>query len=476
LSAVVTDRSPGPASSAVPPGQRSRLDRFFGITESGSTVRIEVVAGLVTFLTMCYILVVNPSILSSVKDGAGHTLSFGQVETVTALAAGVMTLAMGLIGKVPLGLAAGLGINAFVAFSLVGGSTHLTWPEAMGVVVTEGLVMAVLVFFRDIRERVLNAIPPDLKSAIAVGIGLFIGLIGLVNAGVVVKGSGTLVALTPQFRGWSLMIFVFGLMVTGAFVARRMRGALLYGIVLTTAFATVVNALNNNKVFTDGSARIPHHLSTPSFHLVGAFSFDFWSTLGAATAIAVVLSLALSDFFDNAGTTYGILGTAGKLRPNGTLPRARAILGVDAIAAVVGGAVSASSNTTYIESASGVEEGGRTGLTAVVVSVLFLVCIFLAPIAGIVPSVATAPVLVIVAYYMIRKVLEIDLQDPGVGIPALLTILVMPATYSITNGVGAGIVSYAVISLLSGNARRVHPALYAVAAVFCWYFWHGIVG
>jgi AGZA family xanthine/uracil permease-like MFS transporter len=424
---------------------------------------------------MCYILAVNAGILSSVKDSAGHTLVFTQVVCATALVAGVMTILMGVVGKAPLGVAAGMGLNAFVAFSLVGGGPHLTWPEAMGVFVTEGIVILALVLVKGLRERVLNAIPVDLKYAIAAGIGLFLGLIGLVNAGVVVKGNGTVVAMAPHFRGWPLVLFLFGLVVTGAFVAAKKKGALLYGIVLTTVAAVIVNALNDNKVFTDGSAKIPDHLSGPSFHLLGAFSFDFWSTLGTSAAIAVVLSVALSDFFDTSGTMYGTLGGAGLLNPDRTLPKAKARLGVDAVAAIAGGVGGVSSNTTYIESASGIEEGGRTGLTAVVIGVLFLACIVLAPVVGIVPSVATAPVLVVVAYFMVRQVAAINFDDARVGVPALATILVMPATYSITNGVGAGIVLYTLISVLTGKAKQVHPAMYVVAAVFCWYFWHGVV-
>ncbi|HET8991496.1 MAG TPA: NCS2 family permease [Candidatus Saccharimonadales bacterium] len=475
MSAVIEGRSHRPSANKPSSGTLSWLDRYFGITKFGSNFQTEVRAGVVTWLAMCYIVVVNPSILSGVNDSAGHMLAFGQVETMTALVAGVMTLAMGIVGKAPLGLAAGLGINSFVAYSLVGGPAHLTWPEAMGVVVSEGIVMAVCSYVKNIRGRVLDAIPKDLKAAISVGIGLFIGVIGLVNAGVVVKGNGTLVGLVAQYRGWPLMIFAFGLLITSAFVARKMRGALLYGIILTTALATVVNALNNNKVFTDGSAHIPTTFAAPSFHLIGAFSFNFWNVLGVSTAIAIVLSVMLSDFFDNTGTTYGIMASAGRLDKEGKLPNARTLLTIDGFAAVVGGICSQSSGTTFVESAAGVEAGGRTGLTAVVTGVLFLACIFLAPIAGIVPSVATAPVLVIVAYYMLKKVKDIDLQNARTGIPALLTMIMMPLTYSITDGVGIGMVTYVVISVLSGNRKDIHPALYVVACVFGWYFWRGFV-
>jgi AGZA family xanthine/uracil permease-like MFS transporter len=423
---------------------------------------------------MCYILFVNSSILSGVKDSAGHSLAFNQVLTVTALVAGLACLAMGLYAKKPFALAAGLGINAFVAFSLVGGSAHLSWPNAMGVIVVEGLLITMLVL-TGLREVVLNAIPHDLKVAIGVGIGFFLTIIGLVNAGVVVKGSGTVVTMAPHFRGWPLVIFAIGLMVTASFVARKKRGALLYGIVFTTVLATVVNAFNHNHTFTDGSARLPSSWIWPDFGLVGAFSFDFWSVLGTSSAIAVVLSVMLSDFFDTAGTVWGISAKAGMLNAAGKLPGMKRVLLVDSLAAAAGGAASASSNTTFIESAAGVEEGGRTGLTSVVVGVLFLASLVLAPVAGMVPAVATAPVLVIVGWYMIQLAADIDWRNPVIGIPAFLAASMMAFTYSITNGVGAMAVSYVALAVLTGQATRVKPLMYLVAIVFGWYFWHGIV-
>jgi AGZA family xanthine/uracil permease-like MFS transporter len=457
-------------ATATRPGEAGRdaksstLDRFFGVTKAGSTVPTEIRAGLATFLTMCYILFVNPSILSSVKDHAGHSLAFNQVLTVTALVAGVMTLLMGLYGKKPFALAAGLGLNAFVAFSLVGGTAQLSWPDAMGVIVVEGLVIFVLVL-TNVRELVLDAIPHDLKLAIGVGIGFFLTLIGLVNAGVVVKGSGTLVAMAPHYRGWPLVIFAVGLLLTAAFVARQMKGALLYGIVSTTAIATVINALNHNSVFTDGSARVPKSWIWPDFGLVGAFSFNFWDVLGTGSAVAVVMSVMLSDFFDTAGTVMGISAKAGMLNSFGKLPGMKRVLMVDSLAAAAGGAASASSNTTFIESAAGVHEGGRTGLTAVVVGLLFLASLVLAPIAGMVPAVATAPVLVIVGWYMIRLARDIEWDNITIGLPALLAVATMPFTYSITNGVGVMSVSYVALSVLSGKARSVKPLMYVVAAV-----------
>jgi adenine/guanine/hypoxanthine permease len=453
---------------------QNEVDRYFHITERGSTVRTELIAGVATFLTMSYILFVNPSIIAGLKDHTGVALDFGQVLTVTALVAGFITLLMGVYANYPFALAAGLGLNAFVAFTLVAGPAHLTWPEAMGVIVAEGLAITVLVL-TGFRQAVLNAIPMDLKRAIGIGIGLFIAFIGLVNAGVVIKGT-PVVTIAPNFRTWPLLIFGVGLVVTSALVARRIKGALLLGIIFTTAFATIVNEAKHLKIFTDGSAKIPHTWPGPNFHLLGHFSFDFWTVLGTGSAIAVVLSVMLSDFFDTMGTVIGIAGEAGLLDRDGRLPGIERVLIVDSLAAAAGGAASASSNTTYIESAAGVSEGGRTGLTSVVVGVLFLASLFIAPLAGMVPAVATAPVLVIVGYFMMTIVKDINWSDPGIGIPALLTIVVMPFTYSITNGVGAGFVSYVVVAMLRGRAREVHWLMYVVAAIFGWYFFHGVVG
>jgi adenine/guanine/hypoxanthine permease len=362
-----------------------------------------------------------------------------------------------------------------VAFTLVA-TNHLTWPQAMGVIVVEGLAISVLVL-TGLREMILNAIPMDLKKAIGIGIGLFITLIGLVNAGIVIPGEGTVVTLTPDFTTWPILTFLVGLAFTGALVARRFKGALLVGIVGTTIFATIVNELNGLKLWSKGIAAFPQDwFASPDFHLVGHFSFSFFSALGLGAAIATILAVMLSDFFDTMGTVVGIGGEAGLLDRDGRLPGVNRVLLVDSLAAAAGGAASASSNTTFIESASGVAEGGRTGLASVIVGILFLAAIFIAPIAGVIPPEATAPVLVIVGYFMLTLIRGIDLDDPGMGIPVLLTIVMMPFTYSITNGVGAGFVSYTVIQLLRGRWREVHPLMFLVAAIFGWYFFHGVVG
>lgn len=453
----------------------SGLDRLFKISERGSSVRTEIIAGFATWLTMAYILFVNPTILGSVPDGAGTTLSFPQVLTVTALVAGVMTLAMGLYANYPFAIAAGLGLNAFVAFTLVA-TLGLTWPQAMGVIAIEGAVITLLVL-TGFREAVLNAIPMDLKRAIGIGIGLFLAIIGLVNGGIVVASPATLITLNPDLSSLKVLTFVVGLALTAVLVTRKMRGGLLIGILATTVFAIILNqGFGDSAVFDPGIAVIPDKLvASPDFGLLGKVNFGVFDVLGFATAAAAILAVMLSDFFDTMGTVVGLADEAGLLDEDGKLPGINRVLLVDSVAAAAGGLASSSSNTTYIESAAGISEGGRTGLTSIVVGVLFLLAIFLSPIAGIIPPQATAPVLVIVGYFMMQAVGEISWRDPAVGIPALLTIVMMPFTYSITNGVGAGFLSYVVIKVLQGKFRDVHPLLYVVAGVFAWYFFHGLL-
>ncbi|MCI0635360.1 MAG: NCS2 family permease [Actinobacteria bacterium] len=453
------------------------LDGFFRISERGSTPRIEIVAGLTTWLTMAYILVVNPGILSSLPDSTGQSLPFDQLVAVTALAAGVLCLAMGLFTNYPFAMAAGLGLNAFVAFTLVG-AAGLTWEQAMGVIVIEGLVIAALVL-TGLREAVMQAIPMDLKRAIGIGIGLFIAFIGLVNAGIVIHPeAGTIVTLNPDLTTLPILTFAIGLAITGTLVARRIKGGLLLGIIATTVVASIINAVADTAVFPPGVATWPDKVvDVPDLSLVGNFSFDVFSgeTIAFVTALALIVSVMLSDFFDTMGTVIGLGGEAGFLTKEGKLPGIKRVLLVDSLGAALGGATSSSSNTTYIESASGISDGGRTGLTAVTVGVLFLLAMFFAPLPGIVPTQATAPVLVIVGYFMMTLVREIDWKDAGIGIPVLLTMIVMPFTFSITNGVGAGFVSYTVIQVLRGKWAEVHWLMYVVSAIFVWYFVEGLV-
>ncbi len=460
------------------------LDRYFKIGERGSSVRTEAIAGVTTFMTMAYILFLNPAILS-VPDRQGTVLDPAAVLTVTALAAGVMTIAMGAYARYPFAIAAGLGLNSVVAFQLVAGN-RLTWPEAMGVVVLEGLIILILVLTR-FRQAVMDSVPLALKHAIAVGIGLFIALIGFVDAGFVgdtlfgrdqlpppgeppppplILGSG------GELRGWPILVFVFGLLLMMFLYSRRVRGALLVGILASTALAVAVNELWLDGRGFGSRARYGQIIDLPgadSFALIGNFSFDFFR-IGIIAAVLAVFTLMLADFFDTMGTVVGLGREANLLDTQGRLPDVDRVLAVDSAAAAVGGAVSASSNTTYIESAAGIAEGGRTGLTAVVVGVLFLLSIFFSPLARIIPMQAAAPALVIVGFLMMGAVREIPWNDFELAIPAFFTIVVMPFTFSITNGIGAGFIAYVFIKVTRGRAGEVRPMMYIAAAAFVVYF------
>jgi AGZA family xanthine/uracil permease-like MFS transporter len=486
--------SPPSPSTAGP----TSLDRYFHITERGSTVRTEMIAGLATWLTMAYILFVNPSIIGGLPDHTGKALDFAAVLSVTALVAGVITILMGVYANYPFALAAGLGLNAFVAFTLVV-ADGFTWPQAMGVIVIEGLAITALVL-TGFREAVLNAIPMDLKRSIGIGIGAFITFIGLTVGctapgdckGIVVRGfagfpdkgiaGAPVVAINTNLTSLRVLVFVIGLAIASALVARKTKGALLISIVSTTVIAAIINAIwGHGHIWSavgPNVARFPHDIvSAPKLGLLGHFTFNVFGVakVGVAGAVGAILAVMLSDFFDTMGTVVGIAGEAGLLDQDGKLPGINRVLLVDSLAAAAGGAASASSNTTYIESAAGVSEGGRTGLTSVVVGVLFLLSLFLSSLAGVIPPEATAPVLVIVGYLMMTIVKEIDWADPGIGIPVLLTILVMPFTFSITNGVGAGFIAYTVIAILRGRWRDVHPLMLVVSAVFVWYFCYGLI-
>jgi adenine/guanine/hypoxanthine permease len=479
------------------------LDRYFHVTERGSTTRTEVIAGAATWLTMAYIIFVNPAVLGGLPDRLGNFVAGGkqfdaaQVAAVTALVAGVLTLLMGAYANYPFAMAAGLGLNAFVTFTLVG-TFQLTWPQAMGVVVWEGLMITLLVLTR-FREYVMNAIPMDLKRAIGVGIGAFIAFVGLKNAGIVVPNDATLVTLNPNLRDLHILVFVIGLGITMALVARKVKGALLGSIVLTTIIASIINVgFTDSKLYPKGIASLPSKIvSTPDLGLIGSFSLSL-KGIAIGTAIALVLAMMLSDFFDTMGTVVGVAGKARLLDDKGQLPGIQRVLLVDSLGAAAGGAASVSSNTTFIESAAGVSEGGRTGLTSVVTGILFLAAVFLASLAGTIPTEATAPVLIMVGYFMMTVVRDINWEDAAIGIPALLIILVQPLTFNISNGIGAGFIAYTVIQLLRADGWRdlrylvstagkgqwselathqwkLHPLMLLVSGVFGWYFWRGLI-
>jgi len=447
---------------------------FFGFAERRTTLAVEVRAGLTTFMVMAYIIFVNPIILGyvGVPGLEGKGLPFSATLTVTCLTAGVLSILMGLTSNYPFALAPGMGLNAVVAFELVAGR-GLTWPQAMTVVFIEGVVITLLVLTR-FRQAVLNAVPLGLKQAISVGIGLFIALIGFFTAGFVVKpGAGPLPVGLGQMRGLPMAVFLIGFVLTAVLVARRVRGGLLIGIVATTVFAIVLNGLFAGwKGFaTPGAAQIPAAIvQAPDFSTLGRLDFGLFAKLGVLTACLAIFSLMLSDFFDTMGTIIGVGGKGGFIDERGQLPRVDRVLLVDSLGAVAGGYANSSSNTTYIESAAGVAEGGRTGLVSVVVGVLFLLAMFLAPLAAVIPAQATAPALVLVGFYMMSVVREIAWDDLEDAVPAFVTMLVMPFTWSITNGIGAGFVTCVAIKLFAGRGAAVHPMLWLASAAFVVYF------
>ena len=471
---------------------RSRLDRFFKISERGSTPAREIRGGLVTFVTMAYIVVLNPLIIGSFSDDPnnptthddafGDILPAGQVAAVTALVAGVMTILFGLVANFPFAMATGLGINAFVAVTI---APQMSWPAAMGLVLLNGVIVLILVV-TGVRTMVFNAVPPSLKAAIAVGIGLFITLIGLVDAGFVRRVPDIANTTVPVGLGingsiasWPTFVFVVGLVLTGILVAKRVKGAILIGVLATTVIAIIVEAIVdagryegvNPTGWNLGYPAVPEDVvGTPDLSLVGAVNLDAWVQVPVITAVLLVFTLVLTDFFDSIGTMTGLGKEAGLIGQDGKLPNVGKALFVDGLGAVAGGAASSSSNTVYIESASGIAEGARTGLANVVTGLLFIAAMFFTPLYEAVPVEAAAPALVIVGVLMMAQIKEIDFDDFSVALPAFLTIVVMPFTYSIANGIGAGFVSYVLLRAVTGRGRGIHPLMWIVAALFVVYF------
>ena len=460
---------------------KNGLDRYFEVTARRSTVGRELRGGLTTFFTMAYIVVLNPIILSG-ADISGNTLPFASVAAVTALVAGLLTIVMGVVGKYPFALATGLGINAIVAAYA---ATQLSWPEIMGLVVLEGLLIAVLVL-TGFRKAVFEAIPPQLKTAIAVGIGFFLTIIGLADAGVIRPGASVPISfgINGQLAGWPLLIFCVGLLLSAVLVVRKVKGALLIGIVATTVLAIIVEAIADigPRFGADGAVNprgwalqvptLPEDVvGSPDLSLIGNFSlFGGFERIGIIAALLIVFSIMIADFFDTVGTVTAVGAEGGLLDKDRNLPRSQPVLLVDSVAAAAGGATSISSNTTYIESTAGVADGARTGLASVATGALFLVAVFFSPLVQVVPSEAAAPALVIVGALMITQIRYLVWDDMALVIPAFLTIALMPFTYSITNGIGAGVISYVLLQSVTGRARRIHPLMWLIAALFVVYF------
>ncbi|KMM44645.1 permease [Cellulomonas sp. A375-1] len=462
------------------PTPQNAIDRYFRITERGSTIGTEIRGGLVTFFTMAYIIVLNPIILGQV-DGTGAALApKATIAATTALVAGVLTILMGVIANFPLALAAGLGLNAVVAFSIAN-LPGMTWQDAMGIVVLEGLLIFVLVL-TGFRKAVFEAVPTWLKTAISVGIGLFIAFIGFFDAGFVSApwnpdfppSVPVELGIGGSISTWPVAVFVFGLLLTIILMVKKVRGAILISILATTVLAIVVEA------FTDldwklTTPKVPSSVvSTPDFSLLGHFSlFGAFGKIGVISVLLLVFSLLLADFFDTMGTMVAVGGEAGLLDENGNPPKTQQILVVDSIAAAAGGAAGISSNTSYIESASGVGDGARTGLASVVTGIAFLLATFLAPLVAVIPSEAAAPALVVVGFLMVTQVLDIDWHDYTIAIPAFLTMILMPFAYSITAGIGAGVILHVVLQIVVGKARKIHPLIWLIAAMFVLYFVRG---
>ena len=457
-------------------GFAQSIDSFFQISARGSTVGHEIRGGIVTFFAMAYILVVNPAILGNAVPADGSITTQG-IAAGTALVAGVMTILMGVVANYPLALAAGLGLNAVVAFTLVL-SSCLSYGEAMGVIAWEGILIFLLVL-TGFREAVFRAVPPALKTAITVGLGLFVALIGLVNAGIVRTGATPVqFGISGSLDGWPALVFVFGLFLMFVLYVRGVKGAVLISIVSATVLAVIVQAFAHVDRISETNPTgwgqtVPElkgsPIAVPVFDTLG--KVDLFG--GFVSVILLVFSLMLADFFDTMGTMVAV-GSEGKLLDaEGNPPRTRQILIIDSLAAVAGGVGGVSSNTSYVESASGVAEGARTGLASVVTGILFLLSTFLAPLVELVPTEAASTALVFVGFLMMTQVTDIDWSAPQIAIPSFMTIALMPFGYSVSVGIGVGFVVYAMIQLVTGKARTVHPLMWLVSALFVIYFLMG---
>lgn len=461
-----------------PPRPTGGLDGFFKISERGSSVAREIRGGFATFFAMAYIIVLNPIILGSAKDMYGHQLDSGQLVTATVLTAAFSTLLMGVIGNVPIALAAGLGVNTVVALQL---APRMSWPDAMGMVVLAGVVVMLLVA-TGLRERVMNAVPTSLRKGIAIGIGLFVLLVGLVDSGFVSRIPDLAHTTVPlqlggdgHLNGWPVLVFVLGVLLTLALIARKVPGAILISIVAMTVVALVIEAVADLPGEAWGLT-VPewpgNPVASPDFGLIGDVSlFGGFDKVGVLTGILFVFTVLLSCFFDAMGTILGVGDEAKLTDKDGNFPGMNKVLFVDGIAVAAGGASSASAGTCFVESTAGVGEGARTGLASIVTGLLFTASLFLTPLATMVPAQAATPALVAVGFLIVAgSVRGIDWSDLTLAMPAFLAMVMMPFTYSITNGIGVGFIAFCVLRLAAGRGRSVPVAMYVVSAVFVFYY------
>ncbi|MEV8329928.1 NCS2 family permease [Streptomyces niveus] len=463
----VQDKAPAPVGG---------VDRFFKISERGSTIAREVRGGFATFFAMAYIIVLNPIILGSAKDMYGHQLDGGQLVTATVLTAAFATLLMGVIGNVPIALAAGLGVNTVVALQL---APRMSWADAMGMVVLAGFLVMLLVA-TGLRERVMNAVPTSLRKGIAIGIGLFILLIGLVDSGFVTRIPDAAHTTVPlqlgsdgHLNGWPVLVFALGALLTLVLIVRKVAGAILISIVTMTVVALVIEAVADVPSWGLTTPKWPGNpVASPDFGLFGDFSlFGGFGKVGILTGVLFVFTVLLSTFFDAMGTILGVGDEAKLMDEQGRLPGINRVLFVDGIAVASGGATSSSATTCFVESTAGVGEGARTGLASVVTGALFSLALFLTPIATMVPSQAATPALLAVGFLILAgSVRDIDWTDYTVAVPAFLAMVTMPFTYSITNGIGIGFITFSLLRLAAGRGREVPLAMYVVSAVFVFYY------
>lgn len=462
----------------------SFLESYFRLTERGSSVGQELRGGLVTFFAMAYILVLNPIILSG-PDSTGHFLGGGTepnlpaIAAGTALVAGVLSILMGAVANFPLALAAGLGLNSIVAFTIVK-LPGMTWADGMGIILIEGLVIVLLVL-TGLREAIFRAVPKVLRTAITVGIGLFITLIGLINSGIVGTGPTPLAfGVNGSISTWPLVVFIAGMCLTIALMVRHVQGAILWGILGGTVLAFVVEAVGHlgpkgGENVGGWGLTIPalsgSPIQVPDFGTLGQFSVvGPFQKIGILAVVVLAFSVMLADFFDTMGTMVAVAAEGHLLDEEGNPPHTQRILLVDSLGAIAGGVGGVSSNTSFVESATGVADGARTGLSAIFTGAFFLLATFLAPLFAMVPSEAAAPALVAVGFLMMQQVVDIKWSDLSVAIPAFMTIIFMPFGYSITVGIGVGFITYVFMQIVIGKARSVHPLMYLTAGAFVIYF------
>lgn len=488
----------------------SGFDKYFEITKRGSNVKSEVRGGFVTFFSMAYILALNPLIIGTAADKDGllisgapkfsdaaqtvvDTAAVGQsiamVAVVTALLAGVLTILMGVVGRYPMGMAAGLGLNAMAAYVI---APTMSWPQAMGLIAWEGIVITLLML-TGFREAVFRAVPKSLRTAISVGIGLFITIVAFSNAGVIRKGATlTELGVGGTLKGWPILIFFVTLLLLIVMYQRKVKAAMLISIAVGTVLAIIVEYAAKVGHRTDAeptgwSLNMPALPSLESFaapdfgllgrvDLIGGFAQDGqFTSVSILTGVMLVFSLLLADFFDTVGTVVAVGSEGGLLDEHGEPPHLREILLVDSVSALFGGLGSSSSNTSFVESTAGVSAGARTGFASVITGGAFLLCVFLTPIVNMVPSEAVAPVLVLVGFMMLSQISEIDFTDHEMALPAFFTIVMMPAAYSITTGIGMGFIMFTLMKTFAGKAKQLHPLMWVVSAMFLFYFLQGLI-